>query len=70
MYPAAKNSLFTIFVVIGIFGGITIATMLGVVMISTMGISFIPLTRLERFTHAFAGATIFLSGMAIQFLGL
>lgn len=70
MYPAAKNSLFTIFIVIGIFGGITIATMLGVVMISIMGISFIPLTRLERFTHALAGATIFLSGMAIQFLGL
>jgi hypothetical protein len=44
--------------------------MLGVVIISTLGIDFIPIKRLERYTHAFAGATICLSGVAIQFLGL
>ncbi len=70
MYPAAKESLMGIVVVSIIFGSITIATMIGVVIISTFGLSFIPLGRLERYTHVIAGAVIFLSGLGIQFLGL
>lgn len=70
MYPAAKNSLVGLISVVVIFGSITIATMLSVVIISTLGISFIPLQRIERYMHAFSGAAICLSGMAIQFLGL
>ncbi|MCK4560517.1 MAG: sulfite exporter TauE/SafE family protein [Calditrichia bacterium] len=70
MYPAAKNSLAGLISVVVIFGSITIATMLSVVIISTLGISFIPLQRIERYMHAFSGAAICLSGMAIQFLGL
>ncbi len=70
MYPAAKGSLSGLVLVTGVFGGVTIITMLSVVMISTLGINFLPIRRLERYTHAFAGATICLSGMAIQFLGL
>ena len=48
----------------------TLATMLAVVMISVWGFSFARLGRLERFTHAFAGGAICLSGLAVQFLGL
>ncbi len=70
MYPAAKNSLLALVLVISIFGGITILTMLSIVLISTFGINIIPAARLERYTYAIAGATIFLCGMAIQFLGL
>ncbi len=70
MYPAAKNSLAGLISVVVIFGSITIATMLSVVIISTLGISFIPLQRIERYMHAFSGAAIFLSGISIQFLGL
>lgn len=70
MYPAAKNSLAGLVSVVVIFGCITIATMLGIVILSTFGISFIPMQRIERHVHAFSGAAIFLSGMAIQFLGL
>jgi sulfite exporter TauE/SafE len=70
MYPAAKNSLFGLLVVTCVFGIFTIATMLGVVLLSVAGVSFIPLTRLQRFSHAIAGATICLCGLAIQFLGL
>jgi len=44
--------------------------MLGVVLLSRAGVSFLPLARIERFTHAIAGATICLCGLAIQFLGL
>lgn len=70
MYPAAKNSLTGLVAVVLIFGSITIATMLTVVIVSTLGISFIPLQRVERYLHALSGAAIFISGMAIQFLGM
>ncbi len=70
MYPAAKSSLTGLLLVTGVFGGVTIFTMLGVVMISVLGIDFIPTARLERYTHAIAGATICLCGVSIKFLGL
>ena len=70
MYPAAKNSLTGLVAVVVVFGLMTLSTMLGVVIISTLGINFIPLQRIERCLHALSGAAIFLSGMAIQFLGL
>ena len=70
MYPAAKESTMGLILVTGVFSAVTIFTMLGVVLISTMGLNFIPFKKMERYTHALAGATIFFSGMAIQFLGL
>ena len=70
MYPAAKNSLFGLLVVTCVFGIVTIATMLGMVLLSRAGVNFIRLARLQRFSHAIAGATICLCGLAIQFLGL
>jgi hypothetical protein len=33
-------------------------------------VSFVRLGRLERYSHALAGAMIFFSGLAIQLLGL
>ena len=70
MYPAAKNSLHGLVVVTTVFGAVTIATMLGIVLISTFGISFLPLKKIERYNHALAGLAIFLCGIAIQFVGL
>jgi len=70
MYPAAQKSFLGLVVVASVFGVVTISTMLGVVLLSRVGVSFVPLTRLQRFTHAIAGATILLCGLAIQFLGL
>jgi nickel/cobalt transporter (NicO) family protein len=70
MYPAAKNSLFGLIMVTSVFAIVTIGTMLGVVLVSIFGISFLPIQKLERYTHALAGATIFLCGVSIQFLGL
>ncbi len=70
MYPAAKSSTPGLILVTAVFAIITIATMLAVVLLSTFGVSFIRLGKLEPYTHAIAGATIFLSGAAIQFLGL
>jgi sulfite exporter TauE/SafE len=69
MYPAAKNSIIGVLGVTVIFGTVTIITMFSIVMISCLGIDLIPLRRLERYTHAVAGATILLCGIAVQ-LGL
>jgi nickel/cobalt exporter len=70
MYPAAKKSMAGLFMVAAVFGVVTIATMLCIVIVMSLGINFLPLGKFERYTHALAGATIALSGMAIQFLGL
>jgi sulfite exporter TauE/SafE len=70
MYPAAQSSVFGIALVAAVFGFITIGTMLTIVLIASFGIAFVPTRKLERFTHALAGATICLCGIAIQFLGL
>ncbi len=70
MYPAAKSSLSGVILVATVFGGVTILTMLSIVMLSYFGIRHLPERRLEKYIHAIAGATIFLSGMAIRFLGL
>ncbi|MHC4336815.1 MAG: urease accessory protein UreH domain-containing protein [Planctomycetota bacterium] len=70
MYPAAKNSLFGLLAVTFVFGIVTIATMLGTVLLTRAGVSFIRLEPLQRFAHVIAGATICLCGLAIVFLGL
>jgi sulfite exporter TauE/SafE len=70
MYPAAKKSIFGLIWIASIFAVVTIVTMLGVVIISTFGINLLPMKKLERYTHAIAGGTIFICGLAIQFLGV
>ncbi len=70
MYPAAKNSLVGVVLVSAVFGITTIGTMLAIVLLSSLGLIFLPLQKLERYSHAIAGATIFLCGIAIKFFGL
>ncbi len=70
MYPAAQKSLWGLAAVTAVFGAVTLTTMMTVVLISAFGVSFIPLSRLERYTHALAGATICICGLSIEFLGL
>lgn len=69
MYPAAMNSYTEMFGVVIAFSGATILTMLAAVMIPVMGLQTVKLGKLERFSHAFAGGMIFLSGVGIQLLG-
>ena len=70
MYPAAKHSTSGLMMVTGVFSIATISTMLTIVLISGFGISFLPLRKMERYSHALAGFTILLCGISIQFLGL
>jgi nickel/cobalt exporter len=70
MYPAAMHSIPGVILVAAAFGIATLATMLTIIALSTWGLSFVRLGRLERYAHAMAGGAIFLSGLAVQFLGL
>ena len=70
MYPAAKQNIGGVILVASVFGLTTIITMLTIIAISSWGVSFIRLGRMERYVHALAGAMIFISGLSVQFLGL
>jgi sulfite exporter TauE/SafE len=70
MYPAAKHNTAGVVLVAAAFGLATILTMLVIIGLSSWGVSFLRLGRLERYAHALAGAMIFLSGLSVQFLGL
>lgn len=70
MYPAAESSFWGMVLVASVFSVATIGTMMLIVMMTSWGVSFAKLGRLERYTHATAGAVICLSGLAIHVLGL
>ncbi len=70
MYPAAKSSMMGMYLVALVFSVATLGTMLVIVLLSSWGIQFANLGKLERYTHAIAGATICFTGLAIIFLGL
>ncbi|PLX10847.1 MAG: hypothetical protein C0597_16090 [Marinilabiliales bacterium] len=70
LYPAAQNNIFDIALVTIIFSSVTIGTMMLIVTTSLFGFKILPKVNIERFMHAIAGATIFLCGISIQFLGL
>ncbi|MCK5267725.1 MAG: sulfite exporter TauE/SafE family protein [Spirochaetes bacterium] len=70
MYPAAKSSLSGLLLVSGVFGVITVLTMLSIVLVSTFGINLVHTARLERYTHAIAGAILCFCGISILFFGL
>ena len=70
MYPAAKNNVGGLILVTSIFAAVTIATMMVVVYVISTGIKLIPMKKMEKYSHAIAGAIILFSGLGIQFLGL
>ena len=70
LYPAAQNHVFDIIMVTIIFSTVTIGTMMTIVTASLIGFNALPKLNIERYMHAIAGATIFLCGISIQFLGL
>ncbi len=70
MFPAATESWTTLFLVTGTFGFATVATMLVVVFASLEGINRVSIPRAQRWSHALAGVTILLCGIAIEFIGL
>ena len=69
IYPAAEHGTMGIVLVSVVFAIATISTMMVIVLFLTTGFNKIPFGKLERYTHAIAGAVILLSGIAIL-LGL
>ncbi len=70
MYPAAQGHILYVVAVSLVFAVVTIGTMTSIVLGSIMGLKLIPAGHFERYTHALAGFSILLCGIAIQFLGL
>jgi threonine/homoserine/homoserine lactone efflux protein len=70
MYPASESGTLDLIAVTAVFGLVTTATMLTVVLLGRAGLDFLPLTKVQRYSHALAGGSILLCGLAILFLGL
>jgi nickel/cobalt exporter len=70
MYPAARGRLFDLVAIVAAFGTVTTVVMLATVFLGRAGVDFLPLRKVQRYSHALAGATILLCGLAIEFLGL
>ena len=70
MYPAAQQNSALVFSVATVFGVVTLATMMGAVALTSLGIRKLKLPSLSRYAHATAGASVAVCGAAISFLGL
>jgi nickel/cobalt exporter len=70
MYPAAENNIHGAIIVSILFSIVTIGTMMSIVFAFKFGLSKINLKPVEKYNHLIAGSIIFVSGLAIQFLGL
>jgi len=70
MYPAAKHNFMAVVAVALIFGLATVSTMTGIVCAMYYGVSKTPFGKIEKYSHALAGLSIFLCGAAVKFLGL
>lgn len=70
MYPAADSNIAGALIVSILFSVVTIGTMMSVVLAFKLGLNKINLKPVEKYNHLIAGAMIFFSGIAIQFLGL
>jgi len=70
MYPAARGTLSDVVIVCVVFGIVTIGTMLGIVFSALYGLSFVPMKKMEQYSHALGGFAILMCGIAVQFLGL
>jgi nickel/cobalt transporter (NicO) family protein len=70
MYPAAQNNINGAIIVSVLFSLVTIGTMMSIVLAFKLGMNKINLKPIEKYSHLIAGTMIFVSGLAIQFLGL
>ncbi|HAP36414.1 MAG TPA: hypothetical protein DCQ28_10895 [Bacteroidetes bacterium] len=70
MYPAARGTITDVILVCSVFSIATIATMLTIVFSALYGMSFVPVKKMEQYSHALGGFAIFMCGIAVQFLGL
>ncbi|NOZ94547.1 MAG: hypothetical protein GXP47_07395 [Acidobacteria bacterium] len=70
MVPAARGRWGLAMLTASVFGVVTIALMVALVLAGAEGLRRLPLGSLERWAHSMAGAVIAASGLAVIFLGL
>jgi len=70
MYPAAGNNISGAVFVSLLFSVVTIGTMMSIVLAFRFGMNKTNLKPLEKYSNLLAGTMIFITGLAIQFLGL
>lgn len=70
MYPAARNNIQGVVIVSTLFSIVTISTMMSIVVAFRLGLNKLSTKPIEKYGHLIAGTTIFITGLAIQFLGL
>ncbi len=68
-FPAAKNSWYGMFVLIGVYTAFTLCSMLLMVLIGFYGLAFIKTEKLERYMHALGGLTLLICGSGMVFMG-
>jgi hypothetical protein len=68
-FPAARNSLSAVLLLILVYTIFTLATMITMVALGYYGISFFRTDKMERYMHALAGATILICGVGMVFMG-
>lgn len=70
MYPAAQQSTGLVVAVALVFGIVTLLTMLGCVVVTTIGVERLRLPASGRYGHAVAGALVACCGAAVSFTGI
>ncbi len=67
-FPAAKNSVAGMVLLVTIYTLFTLATMIAMVALGFYGMSFLRTEKLEKYVHALGGFTILLCGAGMVFL--
>jgi hypothetical protein len=70
MAPAWQYDWWGVAAVAGTFGVTTIAMMVTMAAIGSLGLRLVPMKKVHRYAHLMAGLAIFSSGVAIQALGI
>lgn len=70
MAPAWGEHWLWVLGVVGVFGSLTVGTMLGAVAVGFVGLSVVGARGWDRYANVLAGAAIAASGLAIQALGI
>ena len=67
-FPAAKQSIASIVIIVAVFTLFTLITMVVMVLSGYYGVSFLKLSKLEKYSYLLAGTTVTICGMGMLFL--
>lgn len=68
-FPAVKNSMEGMLILISVYTAFTLATMLLMVLLGYYGFSLLPTRKIEKHMHTLGGLTILMCGAGMVFMG-